>query len=124
MVSLKAAADTDTRLATYGTLAPGRINHGQVEDLGGKWSTGFVRGRLIEAGWGAQHGCPGLAIDPEGEAIEVFLLTAPGLKDRWPQLDAFEGTGYCRAAVDVETESGTVSAWIYVLSEESLSDAG
>ena len=42
----------DTRLATYGTLAPGRDNNEQLADLKGFWQQGTVRGRLVEAGWG------------------------------------------------------------------------
>jgi hypothetical protein len=43
----------ETRLATYGTLAPGRPNHGHLSDVPGRWLVGEVRGTLIEAGWGA-----------------------------------------------------------------------
>jgi hypothetical protein len=40
------------RLATYGSLAPGRPNEGQLSDLTGRWLAGHVRGKLVEAGWG------------------------------------------------------------------------
>ena len=48
----------EIRLATYGTLAPGRQNHGQLSDLPGRWLVGHVRGSLIEAGWGANSDTP------------------------------------------------------------------
>ena len=34
------------RLVVYGTLAPGRPNHSQLEALDGRWSPGKLRGRL------------------------------------------------------------------------------
>ena len=81
----------DRRLATYGTLAPGRINHHQVAGLAGEWTAGRVRGRLLDEGWGAALGCPGLILDPHGPTIPVEILTAADLPDHWARLDAFEG---------------------------------
>ena len=52
-------AAAQTRLATYGTLVPGRANHGQLDGLRGHWLTGTVNGRLIEAGLGRRSGVPG-----------------------------------------------------------------
>lgn len=72
-------SDTDTRLATYGSLAPGRTNHGQLSMLDGRWLTGEVRGRLEESGWGAAIGFPGLVLDPGGPAIEVHLFESGDL---------------------------------------------
>jgi hypothetical protein len=46
----------DMRLATYGTLAPGRPNHGQLSNLPGRWLVGRVHGSLVDAGWGAKVG--------------------------------------------------------------------
>lgn len=103
----------EIRLATYGTLAPGRQNHGQLSDLPGRWLVGHVRGSLIEAGWGAKLGYPGMILDPDGEPIEVFESRA--LIDLWQRLDAFEGPGYRRLAVDVSTDEGVLPASIYVL---------
>jgi hypothetical protein len=49
----------EVRLATYGTLAPGRQNHGQLNDMPGRWLTGYVlHGTLVEEGWGAPLGYP------------------------------------------------------------------
>jgi hypothetical protein len=61
-----------TRLATYGTLAPGHENHGQLSDLSGRWLVGHVRGSLVEAGWGAKLGYPGMILDL------AIALTGPG----------------------------------------------
>jgi len=105
----------EMRLATYGTLAPGRQNHGQLSDLSGRWLVGYVRGSLVEAGWGAKLGYPALILDPDGALIEVFVFESRALPDHWHRLDAFEGPGYRRIAVDVSTADGPVSASIYVL---------
>ncbi len=104
------------RLATYGTLAPGRANHHQLAGLAGSWTTGHVTGRLVEAGWGASFGFPGLEVCNEGQRIEVALFESDMLPDHWERLDVFEGPGYRRAEVQVETSSGTVPASIYVVS--------
>lgn len=105
---------TDHRLATYGTLAPGRVNHHQLAGLQGEWTTGTLRGRLIETGWGAALGYPALVLDAEGEAIAVHLFTSADLPAHWDRLDAFEGAEYRRGEVVVETPEGPVAAWIYL----------
>jgi gamma-glutamylcyclotransferase (GGCT)/AIG2-like uncharacterized protein YtfP len=105
---------TDTRLATYGTLAPGRVNHHQLAGLKGQWQHGTVRGRL-DAGWAAAHGYPGLVLDPLGPAVEVHLFESADLPDHWARLDAFEGSGYRRVVTQVRTADDELAAWIYVL---------
>jgi len=107
----------EIRLATYGTLAPGRQNHGQVSDLPGRWLAGRVRGSLVQDGWGADLGYPALVPDPEGEPVEVFVLESRALLDHWNRLDAFEGTGYRRTTIDIETAEGVLTASIYVLAD-------
>jgi len=111
------AGGPEVRLATYGTLAPGRQNHGQLADLPGRWLVGHVRGSLVDAGWGAELGFPALILDPEGEPIEVFVFESEALRDQWRRLDAFEGAGYRRVTVDVATPEGGVAASIYVLAD-------
>lgn len=113
MADPKALAET--RLATYGTLAPGRVNSGQLADLTGCWRQGSVRGRLVEAGWGAELGYPGLILDPSGQVIEVHLFESPELPNHWPRLDAFEGAGYRRVVTQVSTLDGDLDASIYVI---------
>jgi gamma-glutamylcyclotransferase (GGCT)/AIG2-like uncharacterized protein YtfP len=105
----------EIRLATYGTLAPGRENHGQLSELSGRWLAGQVRGKLLEAGWGAALGYPGLILDPVGPLVEVLVFESRELPDHWQRLDAFEGAGYRRVAVDVSTAEGVLPASIYVL---------
>jgi gamma-glutamylcyclotransferase (GGCT)/AIG2-like uncharacterized protein YtfP len=104
------------RLAVYGTLAPGRSNHGQLAGLTGAWSHGTVRGALHQAGWGAGEGYPGLTLDPEGGDIAVQVFTSPDLPAHWARLDAFEGADYRRVAVTVVGSDGSeLEAFIYAV---------
>ncbi|MEO1658528.1 MAG: gamma-glutamylcyclotransferase family protein [Pseudomonadota bacterium] len=105
----------DTRLATYGTLAPGQVNERVLAQLEGRWLRGVVRGRLIEAGWGAEHGCPGMRPDANGDEIEVHLFESAELPQHWRRLDAFEGPGYERIPILVLTDEGEIEASIYAL---------
>lgn len=104
----------DTRLASYGTLAPGRENHDQLSGLAGQWTTGTVRGHLVPEGWGATLGYPVLVLDPLGPTVEVHLFQSPDLPDHWSRLDAFEGEGYRRVNTRVRIAGGEIDAWIYV----------
>ncbi len=52
-------------------------NHGQISDLPGRWLTGRIRGALVEAGWGATLGYPGLVLDADGPVLDV--ATAEGV---------------------------------------------
>jgi gamma-glutamylcyclotransferase (GGCT)/AIG2-like uncharacterized protein YtfP len=110
----------DTRLAIYGTLAPGRVNHHQISALAGTWQRGTVRGKLFSSGWGAALGFPGVILDPRGPLVDVYLFESAELPEHWSRLDEFEGTGYHRLVTTVDTEGGERSAWIYVLAEEQL----
>ncbi|WP_035484633.1 gamma-glutamylcyclotransferase family protein [Geminicoccus roseus] len=109
------AGSIDTRLATYGSLAPGRVNHHRLDGLQGRWRRGTVRGRLVEAGWGAKLGFPGLVLDPAGGEVEVHLFESADLPAHWPRLDAFEGDGYRRVVARVRLADGEADAWIYVV---------
>ena len=108
----------DTRLAVYGTLAPGRVNHHQISALAGTWQRGTVRGQLFASGWGAALGSPGLLLDPLGPFVEVDLFESEELPEHWNRLDEFKGSGYLRVVTTVNTKGGERSAWIYVLAEE------
>ncbi|MEM1286113.1 MAG: gamma-glutamylcyclotransferase family protein [Pseudomonadota bacterium] len=94
------------RLASYGTLAPGRSNYAQVADLGGTWRVGHVMGRHVQSGWGTWIGYPGFVPDPAGDRIEVHILETDLLPDHWERLDAFEGDAYRRIVVTAELEDG------------------
>lgn len=109
----------ETRLATYGTLAPGQVNEHVLSDLDGTWSTGTVNGDLQDEGWGATHGCPGIILNPAGTKVSVHLFESADLPAHWERLDAFEGSGYQRTPVIVETAEGPVEAMIYALADTS-----
>ena len=106
-------ADPEVRLAVYGTLAPGRPHHHQLADLGGRWVQGSVRGSLVAEGWGTDEGCPGIVLDEAGDTIQVYVFEPTDLPDHWVRLDNFEGPGYRRQVVEVETDEGRVVAFIY-----------
>jgi gamma-glutamylcyclotransferase (GGCT)/AIG2-like uncharacterized protein YtfP len=103
------------RLATYGTLAPGRPNHHQLDGLNGRWLKGHVDGMLVDSGWGASLGYPALLLDPVGSAIGVDVFESVDLPAHWARLDTFEGPGYERVVTTVHTPTGDVEASIYVV---------
>ena len=103
------------RLAAYGSLAPGRPNHHELEALSGRWSEGSVRGHLRRAGWGATLGYPGLELDDDGDHVPVHVLESDDLPAHWARLDAFEGEGYRRVLATVHTSSGPLEAFVYAL---------
>ena len=103
------------RLATYGTLAPGRPNSHQLDGLDGRWMEGYVFGTLVEAGWGAGMGYPALVLDPVGSAVSVHIFESVHLPDHWSRLDEFEGPGYQRVVTKASTSAGDVEVSIYVL---------
>jgi gamma-glutamylcyclotransferase (GGCT)/AIG2-like uncharacterized protein YtfP len=104
--------DVVERLAVYGTLAPGRSNHHLLADLKGRWLPGQVRGTRYDDGW---HGYPGFVVDERRPPVDVLVFEASDLADHWRRLDAFEGPGYRRVQVSVETTDGPMRAWIYEL---------
>jgi gamma-glutamylcyclotransferase (GGCT)/AIG2-like uncharacterized protein YtfP len=107
--------DACTRLATYGTLAPGKPNHHQLAGLDGRWLEGHVRGSLEHAGWAAEMGYPGIRLDFGGDAIRVSVFESPDLPLHWQRLDAFEGPAYRRVVVVAQTDEGPLRASIYEL---------
>ena len=110
------------RLATYGSLAPGRPNHRQLDGLEGRWLAGQVNGMLVDAGWGAGLGYPALILDPDGSPIDVAVFESIDLPAHWARLDVFEGPGYQRVVTTVRTSTGDVDASIYVLVQATAED--
>lgn len=92
------------RLAVYGSLQPGRENHYLLANYPGTWSRGRVRGDLINAGWGAGGGYPGLIPRDDGPWVSVQVFTSESLSGAWEELDAFEGSEYQRVEVPVHSE--------------------
>jgi gamma-glutamylcyclotransferase (GGCT)/AIG2-like uncharacterized protein YtfP len=109
----------ERRLATYGTLAPGRPNAHLLSNLVGTWTLGAIRGHLHERGWGADNGYPGIVLDDAGPQVEVNVFTSRHLPAHWQRLDDFEGPGYRRVPVTVTSDSGVVAAYVYALADDS-----
>lgn len=105
------------RLAVYGTLAPGRSNHGQLDGLTGRWIDGWVRGELHEEGWGAAYGYPAIVLYDDGSPVSVQVFESNDLPAHWERLDEFEGSAYRRVEAQVTTDEGPLEAWIYVLAD-------
>lgn len=101
---------TERRLAVYGSLAPGKLNHHIVAPAGGEWAAGLVTGVFSENGWGATHGFPGLRWSPGAADVRVSLLTSDALPERWADLDQFEGDDYMRILVPVTADDGRLIA--------------
>lgn len=103
-----------TGLFVYGTLAPGQPNEHIMTKIGGQWQRGTVTGKLIEEGWGAEMGYPGIVLDKDGGPIQGFVFCSANLEQHWPQLDEFEGCEYQRVLTEVALENGNqVDAYIY-----------
>lgn len=109
------SAGADTRLAVYGSLAPGRPNEAQLSELQGTWTPGIVTGALKDDGWGAAIGYPGIILDPRGPEVEVQVFESAELPEHWQRLDKFEGPGYRRVVTTVRTAVGEVESQIYVV---------
>ena len=104
------------RLFVYGSLQPGGPNEHVLAAIGGEWQAAVVRGVLIEVGWGARIGFPGMLIDDEGDEIAGHVFSSPRLAAFWDELDAFEGPEYERQLTVVTLQDGSkVSAHAYVL---------
>ncbi len=111
-------AQPSGKLAVYGTLAPGEVNHKILDGINGTWTDGFVRGSLLETGWGAPLGFPALRWDPSRAGIPVKLLVSSDLRGHWDRLDEFEGEEYRRILVPVEEDGATIAvANIYAVNE-------
>ena len=106
--------DARNRLAIYGSLAPGKPNHAVVQSIPGDWIDGVVRGALHNTGWGSSEGYPGMTWHPKGDQISVTVLNSKELIKHWQRLDDFEGPGYRRILVPVDTDKcGVLVANIY-----------
>ncbi len=104
------------KLFIYGTLAPGKQNHGILKDIPGQWVAATVKGKIFDEGWGSELGCPGMIPSDEGDEIKGFLFTSDQLAQHWPMLDEFEGAEYMRMPVSVKYNNDEeVDAFVYAL---------
>ena len=113
------------RLFVYGTLAPGKPNEHVLAGISGEWEPATVRGRLLDEGWGAAAGFPGIVLDAQGDEVQGLIFSAPSLDAHWARLDDFEGDGYVRVPTCATRADGTtVDVHVYALSPASRSPAG
>lgn len=111
--------NADQRLASYGTLAPGKSNHKQLAHLNGRWVKGTVRGHRTKANWGQWIGYPGFKPDDNADPVTVDIFESEELPDHWERLDVFEGEAYQRVTVQAETDRGRIDVSIYELKDPS-----
>lgn len=110
------------RLFVYGTLAPGRPNEHVLAGIPGRWQPATVTGSLLQEGWGAAVGYPGIVLDEHGDEIGGLVFSSESLAEHWDRIDEFEGEGYQRVLTTVKLADGTaVDAYIYKLSGDGSS---
>lgn len=110
------------RLFVYGTLAPGRVNAHVMADIPGRWEPASVTGTLLQEGWGAAVGFPGIVLDEHGPEVPGLLFSSDRLDAHWARLDEFEGEGYRRVLTTATLPDGSrVQAYIYSLSDSATS---
>lgn len=71
------------RLFVYGTLAPGRPNEHVLAKVPGTWEPASVKGILLQEGWGAAAGYPGIILEEAGEDVQGFLFSSTELSEQW-----------------------------------------
>ena len=104
------------RLFIYGSLQPGGSNEHVLAAIGGEWEPAVIKGNLIERGWGASMGYPGLVLDDCGNEVHGHVFSSSNLSANWAYLDEFEGEEYERVVTSVTLLSGEqVQAHVYIL---------
>jgi gamma-glutamylcyclotransferase (GGCT)/AIG2-like uncharacterized protein YtfP len=110
-------------LFVYGTLMPNCPNAHVLEKIVGKFVPATVKGYLIDAGWSASMGYPGIRLDPDGDTIHGYLFTSSNLINHWDFLDEFEGAEFIRLPVVVERyDEFEIETFIYTLKDQDLHD--
>jgi len=104
------------RLFVYGSLQPGGPNEHVLASIGGEWKPAVIKGKLMEAGWGAGMGYPALVLDEGASDVRGYVFASPQLSASWAYLDDFEGKEYERTVASVTLLNGEqVRAHVYVL---------
>lgn len=103
-------------LFVYGTLMPNCPNGHVLEKIVGKFVPATVKGNLVDAGWSAGMGYPGIKLDQNGDTVHGFLFYSTNLINHWDYLDEFEGLEFQREAVTVERyDELEVDTFIYTV---------
>lgn len=106
-------------LFVYGTLMPNCPNGFVLENIVGKFVRASVKGKLIDAGWSASMGYPGIRLDAGNDTIHGFLFYSDNLINHWDYLDKFEGEEFQRKEVIAERyDEMEVKTYIYELKDE------
>jgi len=103
-------------LFVYGTLMPNCPNGHVLEEIVGKFVPATVKGKLVDAGWSAGMGYPGIRLDRGNDTIHGYLFYSSNLINHWDYLDEFEGAEFERTPVTVERyDELEVDTYIYTL---------
>jgi len=105
-----------TRLFVYGSLQPGGPNEHVLTAFEGEWKPAVMKGTLVNSGWGASIGYPGLVVDEKGGDVRGHIFISSHLDAHWAYLDEFEGEEYERIVATAILANGEqVQAHVYVL---------
>ena len=108
-------------LFVYGTLMPNCPNAFVLENIVGKFVRASVKGKLIDAGWSASMGYPGIRLDMGNDTVHGYLFYSDNLINHWDFLDEFEGEEFERMPITVERyDELEVDTHIYTLKSEML----
>lgn len=103
-------------LFVYGTLMPNCPNGHILEEIVGKFVPATVKGKLVDAGWSASMGYPGIKLEDGDDTVHGYLFYSNNLIDKWDYLDEFEGLEFERKEVRVERfDELEVDTYIYTL---------
>jgi gamma-glutamylcyclotransferase (GGCT)/AIG2-like uncharacterized protein YtfP len=106
-------------LFVYGTLMPNCPNGHVLENIVGKFVPATVKGKLIDAGWSASMGYPGIRLDEGSDTIHGYLFYSNNLINHWDYLDDFEGEEFKREEVTVmRYDEIDVDTFIYTVKVE------
>lgn len=93
----------DIRIALYGTLRPGQVNHNVISNIVGVWKKGTVNGRIEY-----KCGLPIFRWEINKDNVEVDVLISEDLLNEYSRLDRFEGTAYIRQWIPVHFDNGSL----------------
>ncbi len=95
-----------------------------LEDIVGKFVPATVKGKLIDAGWSAGMGYPGIRLEMGNDTIHGFLFYSDNLINHWEKLDIFEGEEFIRMPVVATRDDNEmeIETFIYTLKDEILED--
>ena len=110
-------------LFVYGTLMPNCPNAHVLENIVGKFVPATVKGKLVDAGWSASMGYPGIRLEDGSDTIHGFLFYSDNLINHWDFLDEFEGEEFIRMPIKAERfDEIEVDTYIYTLKDEIIEE--